>query len=573
MPGSYTINTRVTGEVLTAAKYNADNQKVVDNFEPAYMDDYSSTATVMRTKTDPGELSSESLATSLAGEIERLRYAIYDTKHQLDGAITQWYETPSVTPRNVKSYGAVGDGVTDDTTAFQTAIALGGELLIPPGKYKITNTLTITKGISIRGQGPAPGGINNASTTFPGVTIQHAFSGTLFNILGVSGDGEAGVGTRLENMCLQNTFGSGAGAAGIAIRWFCNSNTYRATWLRIKDVHTEIVTGTYDWTYSFYADGDSTTGFAAGSARDCWIEGGRWYNDAGATGGFYFHCAVNVFMSEVFLNGSKANMLISGSDATHNSVTIHMQGGGGADLSLDYCSQVFMAGVAWTNITTTANTANAFITGYCTNYPALAAGAADVSFLGVVSTHGVVEYVTGTPGFIVRNTDRQALIVADGGTGFNSILRLSKNAATKWNINNNNSTDSLRISSNTIAPCIEIAQSTGITTFGTATVNTLTTLTYSASIAVNAALGNMFLVSATNGTAFDFTHTGSSSGQIFSITIKNTSGGAHGAITFTGFGLGTASPTIANGKNQTLTFANIGGNVYEIARCPGDVTN
>lgn len=61
---------------------------------------------------------------------------------------------------NVKSFGAVGDGVTDDTQAFQDAIdyhlALGGRIFIPVGTYKITNTLTIgdTKGISIIGESP-----------------------------------------------------------------------------------------------------------------------------------------------------------------------------------------------------------------------------------------------------------------------------------------------------------------------------------------------------------------------------------------------------------------------------------
>ena len=64
---------------------------------------------------------------------------------------------------SVKDFGAVGDGSTDDTTAFQNAIAYcqsstqygGRALYIPGGRYKITSSLTISKEfITIFGDGP-----------------------------------------------------------------------------------------------------------------------------------------------------------------------------------------------------------------------------------------------------------------------------------------------------------------------------------------------------------------------------------------------------------------------------------
>lgn len=69
-------------------------------------------------------------------------------------------------PINVKLFGAVGDGTTDDTSAIQQAIAYAESTATPPsagpgfvtvyfpfGKYKITDALTVTKSISFVGDG------------------------------------------------------------------------------------------------------------------------------------------------------------------------------------------------------------------------------------------------------------------------------------------------------------------------------------------------------------------------------------------------------------------------------------
>lgn len=69
---------------------------------------------------------------------------------------------------NIIDFGAVGDGVTDDTNAFKTAIATltnGESLYLPPKTYLIKDTLTISdKQLSIVGDGGlvvAPGGIKS----------------------------------------------------------------------------------------------------------------------------------------------------------------------------------------------------------------------------------------------------------------------------------------------------------------------------------------------------------------------------------------------------------------------------
>lgn len=88
----YVIVTRSNGTILTAAIYNADHQAHVTGNIPVSIDDYSVGVTEMRTVTDPGGVGTESLATTLAGELERLRFTI----NQIKGT-TQWYEDPATT--------------------------------------------------------------------------------------------------------------------------------------------------------------------------------------------------------------------------------------------------------------------------------------------------------------------------------------------------------------------------------------------------------------------------------------------------------------------------------------------
>jgi len=47
---------------------------------------------------------------------------------------------------SVTDFGAQGDGTTDDTVAIQAAITTGKNVAFPPGKYKVTSTLTIPSG-------------------------------------------------------------------------------------------------------------------------------------------------------------------------------------------------------------------------------------------------------------------------------------------------------------------------------------------------------------------------------------------------------------------------------------------
>jgi hypothetical protein len=61
---------------------------------------------------------------------------------------------------NVKDYGAIGNGIADDTTAIQNCINAAqtahGTVYIPHGTYKITSTLVITNAVNVVGEGVQP---------------------------------------------------------------------------------------------------------------------------------------------------------------------------------------------------------------------------------------------------------------------------------------------------------------------------------------------------------------------------------------------------------------------------------
>ena len=103
MPGLYSHVTRATGTILTATIYNSDHNNHITNAVPDQHDDYSASVAQMQSAVDPGESGSESQATSTAGEIERLRFAIAEAK-----GTTYWYQTALTSLNTVGSQIELG---------------------------------------------------------------------------------------------------------------------------------------------------------------------------------------------------------------------------------------------------------------------------------------------------------------------------------------------------------------------------------------------------------------------------------------------------------------------------------
>jgi polygalacturonase len=86
---------------------------------------------------------------------------------------------------SVRSYGATGNGTTDDTAAINQAIAAGGAVYFPPGNYKYVGSMTLPANTSYRIYGDGPGVSTILFTGNPNTGIYGPSMGT--NTLNVDG--------------------------------------------------------------------------------------------------------------------------------------------------------------------------------------------------------------------------------------------------------------------------------------------------------------------------------------------------------------------------------------------------
>jgi hypothetical protein len=101
-----------------------------------------------------------------------------------------------------------------------------------------------------------------------------------------------------------------------------------------------------------------------------------------------------------------------------------------------------------------------------------------------------------------------------------------------------------------------------------------TTPAYGASVAINAALGNLFAVTATNATAFTIANpTNPTTGQRLTIMVRNTSGGALGAVTWDTLYKLAAWTSPATTLSRSIDFVYDGTNWVEVGRTTVDVPN
>ena len=122
----------------------------------------------------------------------------------------QGSQLADILKHNVKKYGAIGDGVTDDTAAIQAAIdampTVGGVLYFPAGKYLVpAGGLTCNKPITILGDG-----MGSYETTSGGSRILCPSTTAVLLTLSVPGN-------VITGMAFENTATVGSATAGTAL--------------------------------------------------------------------------------------------------------------------------------------------------------------------------------------------------------------------------------------------------------------------------------------------------------------------------------------------------------------------
>lgn len=129
-----------TGEILTAADLNSSFATAISNSIPTSIDDASANVAGMQATEDPGEQGSESLATTLSGELLRLRKLIAETTGK-----TYWYESPSASIENILTGTTTFAGPKTFTgTADMVRLGIGESAPERPLHIKLASAGTIS---------------------------------------------------------------------------------------------------------------------------------------------------------------------------------------------------------------------------------------------------------------------------------------------------------------------------------------------------------------------------------------------------------------------------------------------
>lgn len=120
------------------------------------------------------------------------------------GAVTRTSHDKFGDAVSVRDFGAVGDGLADDTLAFQKALTAHDSVFVPGGTYLLAATVTIGERKSLTGSGQKSV-IKCSANTFPALELSHGYARV--EHLRIEG-GDTGILLRgREGPCVQNHVG------------------------------------------------------------------------------------------------------------------------------------------------------------------------------------------------------------------------------------------------------------------------------------------------------------------------------------------------------------------------------
>lgn len=171
---------------------------------------------------------------------------------------------------SVKDFGAVGDGVTDDTAAIQAALAENSNVEVPIGAYLISSTIDVPAYKKLKFQGgtsnlgaptPPPARlVKKATMTTAGVTLQQCAVMTGGGVVGLAGNTGDGIQLIGNAAILRNSYVSGAGGVGVRVG---RSDTVYAN---VNSTKVADVNSRDNGSHGFYVHDNSTQSATIASA-------------------------------------------------------------------------------------------------------------------------------------------------------------------------------------------------------------------------------------------------------------------------------------------------------------------
>lgn len=134
---------------------------------------------------------------------------------------------------SVKKYGAIGDGVHDDTSAIQTAISNSTCIYFPAGTYKITSTILFSRktGVHMYGDGDGSNGLGSSKIYWAGPA-----GGIILQLYSCAN-------CTIERLALQGIFGGLATNPGVGIYISADNANGASHWNVIRDCSVSNIMG------------------------------------------------------------------------------------------------------------------------------------------------------------------------------------------------------------------------------------------------------------------------------------------------------------------------------------------
>jgi len=263
-------------------------------------------------------------------------------------------------PLSVGWFGAKGDGTADDTAAIQAAIAaahsnisgttanLGPSVvLFPKGLYKVTSPFTLSKAVTLIGEGIPAGGVldlPNASST-----ILHDFAGDLFTFDGSDPGGNRVVsGGGVERLRIVQTHAGANPGSAIVIKAKSGSPTQPA-WTKLRLLVIEQAASASSWDWGIQIDGSASED----GILNLFIGEVAMHISAG-NGALEVKCGSGclIYDCQFHLNGVVS---ITGTPAL-SSLSVVLVNVNCSTLNLDFAGDISVTGGYYRTMTSTSNT-------------------------------------------------------------------------------------------------------------------------------------------------------------------------------------------------------------------------